>query len=772
MYWKKYAVSGLAVLWVLAAQQANAGRKDIPSYERDYADLTDMFVQRSEPDLARNTMFKHGQLGVLLTSYGREPLFLAYRALVLGRKQLQKQQADTAPRTYDHDEPAGSIEGWLKARGAVTDQSPPRKPDQYRSFEGLAYGKYLNCGNNAFNLAVETLQALRSNAKVSKWAVQEWVAAQDAVFDLCGDADASSPVRPMPSEAGAGTAMYLRQLRQYQIAAANFYDGKYGEAVRRFDAIAADHTHPMRLWANYAAMRAMLRSASLDQTFAVRVREIRNSSDAAADKRTAYKAALAEHRHKMNQSFEQIATRNKAVLADESLAAVHEPARKLLKQAARMLVPDQVYSESSALLARFDKDVDRSGELDDWRQLGDQLFDYGGNADLIAKLRSQHEYFDWIRTIQGCTDNQLSPNFAGRCSQEGEHALEKWQATKGRIWLVAALMTAQQITPQLEPAFAAARQVGPDAMEFLTLRYYMARLLRSAGRRDEAIVLIDQVLAGPSYSVSGGMLRNAASATNLFRQERLTLATNDEQALRYVLRDSAQRLAADGDELLNRRLAADDLLRLARNPAADGALRSQLIVAAWWRADITDNTRTAEAAARLLGDVEPRLREAAATYLKLRDTDERHYLLARAGLVYRISPQVFSIKKDFAGKRKSGAADWWCSFESKDFKARASIERTPAVLLELTADAAARDAELSKLKQIGSAADWLARVAIKRGKTHPNDPYLRSLLDAVVKSENLDCSSADGDNLLNAAKHALEAIKRDRFIYEKRIDAR
>src|SRR6185369_17009832 len=322
-----------------------------------------------------------------------------------------------------------------------------------------------------------------------------------------------------------------------------------------------------------------------DQTFAVRVREIRNSSDADADKRVAYKAALAEHRHKMNQSFEQIATRNKAVLADESLAAVHEPARKLLKQAARMLVPDQVYSESSALLARFDKDVDRSGELDDWRQLGDQLFDYGGNADLIAKLRSQHEYFDWIRTIQGCTDNQLSPNFAGRCSQEGEHALEKWQATKGRIWLVAALMTAQQITPQLEPAFAAARQVGPDAMEFLTLRYYMARLLRSAGRRNEA------------------------SATNLFRQERLTLATNDEQALRYVLRDSAQRLAADGDELLNRRLAADDLLRLARNPAADGALRSQLIVAAWWRADITDNPRTAEAAARLLGDVEPRLRE-------------------------------------------------------------------------------------------------------------------------------------------------------------------
>jgi parvulin-like peptidyl-prolyl isomerase len=725
---------------------------------RDDAETQDMFVERRGSVSVLDKEFKFGRLGVLLPTYEREPLYLAYRALMLGRPALEKQEADTAPKTYEMDRPGGGVAVWLEQRSTVADQPPPRMPDQYRSFEAGGFGKYLNCANGAFNLATETLQALKVNAKLGKAAVQEWVAAQDAVFDLCGDPGNSLATPQPPAELSASAAPYLRQMRQYQVAAANFYAGDYADALRRFDAIAADKRHPMRAWANHAGLRTLLRSASMDRSFLLRVQEIRGSDAPMERKRADFAGALSENERKMGQIYEQIVARVKTIQADKTLETVHEPARKLLKQAAQVIVPDRVYTELSAILGRFDTDVERSRQLGEWGVFGDRLFDYGGHGDLIAKLRAQYEYFDWIRTIQGCTDNKLPPNFAGRCQQESAHALERWQASKSKTWLTATLITAQQLSPQLEPALEAARQSAPDSMEYLTLRYHMVKLLRGAGRRDEAAAMIDQVLAGPNYTVRPDGRRSMASANNLFRQERLALAKNEQQALPYLLRDSSRRLGADGDELLNRRLSSEDLLRLGKIPAVDAGLRSQLLVAAWWRGDMTGNTAAAEAAARQVIDAEPRLVDAALAYLKSTDADERHYLLAKAGMDYRISPQVFRFATDFAGRRKPDAADWWCSFNSDDFKVRAQIQRTPSDGPELAANAAARDAELVKLNQLGSAADWLARVALKRASTNVNDPSLRPMLESVVKSEKLDCVGGDDGTLLNSAKQILASL--------------
>lgn len=772
---RQLAMAGMGLGWALVLGVAGAAQKDVPTVFRDDAELRDTFVQRAKPDLPDNKQFKLGQLGVLLPSYGRDPLFLAYRVLTLGRTTVEKQAADTQRPVFDSEEIPGGIPVWLEARGAVTQTPVVPALVQDRNFGGQAYGGYLNCGNSAFNFAAETLQSLKASKKADKPAQEAWVAAQDAVFALCGNdgTDASVP-RTIPAELGAGMPPYLRQLRQYQVAAAHLYAENYGEALRRFDEIAATKAHPMRAWASHAAMRALLRSASLDRSFFKRIGEIKNSSEPPANKVAAMDSANTDNQRNMKRVFDQIDSRSKIILADKSLTSIHGPTTRLVKQAALMIVPAQVYGELSAVLGRFDKDVDNSGELGDWRVLGDQLFDLGWNADLIALLRGQYAYFDWIRTVQACTDNPQSPNFSGRCEQENMHALELWKSSRSRAWLVATLMTARSLTPQIEVALEAGNQVGSNEMEYLTLRYYMVRLLRQAGRGEQARVLVEQVLSGAGHQIPRDQLKNATSANNLFRQEGLALAKNDTQAVPFLLRDAARRLGADGDELLNRRLSSEDLLRWAQIPGVDANLRIQLLIASWWRADMTENAPLAEKAARQIVEFQPNWRELVAGYLKINDAQERHYFLARMALTYRISPQVLLISKDFAGRRKpGGAADFWCSFASEDFKTQARIQRVSSDAREFSADPAGRDKEMAKLRSLGSGADWLARLALSRAKTQAMDPMLQAVLDAVVKSEELNCTSAESDKLVQAAKQALGTarIPNGRVITEAEVRA-
>lgn len=763
MRFQRYAMAGvgMGLGWALFLGVAWAAQKDVPTVFRDDAETRDSFVQRAEPDLHHTKLFKLGQLGVLLPSYGREPLFLAYRAMVLGRTGVEKQAADTPRPASEPEEIPGGIPVWLEARSVVIQTPPAQALVQERSFGGQAYGSYLNCGNSAFNFAAETLQTLKASKKADKPALEAWVAAQDTVFALCGNdgSDASVP-RTIPAELGAGTPPYLRQLRQYQVAAAHLYAGNYSEALRRFDEISAIKAHPMRAWASHAAMRALLRSASLDRSFFQRIGEIKNSSEPPANKVAAMDSANAENQRNMKRVFDQIVSRSKAILADKTLANIHLPTTRLVKQAALMIVPPQVYSELSAVLGRFDKDVDTSGELDDWRILGDQLFDGGWNADLIAQLRGQYAYFDWIRTVQGCTDNTQSPNFSGRCEQENLHALEQWKSSRSRVWLVATLMTARSLTPQIEEALEAGKQVDSKELEYLTLRYYMVRLLRLAGRGEQARVLVEQVLSGAGHQIPRELLKNAASANNLFLQEGLALAKTDTQAVPFLLRDGARRLGADADELLNRRLSSEDLLRWAQIPGVDANLRTQLLIASWWRADMTENAPLAEKAARQVAEFQSNWRDLVAGYLKISDAQERHYFLARMALIYRISPQVFLITKDYAGRRKpGGAADFWCSFASEDFKTQARLQRVPSDAREFSADPLARDKEMAKLRSLGSGADWLARLALGRAKTQAMDATLQAVLDAVVKSEELNCTSAEADRLVQAAKQALATAR-------------
>ena len=752
------AITGCFLLLGTCTPHAMAGSRNIPSVYRDDNHFNDEIVQRIRPDDALLKHYKFGRLGVLLPSYDREALYLAYRALVLDQGKLEQQARDTPKFVVEAATSKAGIPEWQALRASVTERALKRPLEQNRSFKGREFGQYLNCADGAFGFATETLQALKGNKKISPAELQDWLTAQDIVFDLCGDPDSSNHDTKIPQDLPASAPLYLRQLRQYQLATAYFYDEKYEEALRRFDLIANNKTHPMAGWASHAALRSLLRMGSLENSTATLFNDIRNSNATPEQKREAFGTAINESQRKKSQLHAQIVTRAKLILADKTRAAQHQAVRKLVVQAGLYIVPEQVYAELSDTLGRFDQDFEINRQLDVWSSIGNSLFDYGGNRDLINKLRKQHEYYDWIRSIQACTDNPSSPNNWGQCPQEAAHALEMWKKTRAKTWLIATLMTARQLTPEVEAVFAPALQAAPDSKEFLTVRYFIARLLRQAGRRTEAIAVIEQVLPASSTFINSRILPSAASANNLFRQEMLAMAKNEPEAIPYFMRDSVRGIGADADEILNRHLSSEDLLRLAKNPAIDNRLVAQLLVAAWWRSDMVGKKATAEAAARQLLTLEPGLSTAINTYLKTSDTEERHYVMAKIAMTYRISPQVFQIFKDMGKPRKSSVPNWWCSFSDDDFKSQARLQRIPTSDLDLTLDLVGREQEIRKLKQQGTAADWLARVALQRNKTNPDDPYLRNLFEAVVKSEELDCISADSENLLAAAKRVLAGM--------------
>lgn len=732
---------------------AYAENREIPTVEQDAIMHSDIFVNRGEPDNIRDDYFRMGELGVLLPTYHREALFLAYRSLTLDKKTLQQQKQNTPRKEAKTPEEAEKNGFWLLQRTFVTEKAPALEIDVYKTMPGHPYASFINCGNGAFLLAGETLKALHTGKKYKMPELQQWLQAQDSVFERCGDKKEGVTLAPMPAELPASSALYLRQLRQYQIAAAHFYEGNYRESQRRFDAIASDKAHPLRAWASHSALRSMMRAASLDTGFIDRWGQIRASSDSAETRRANANAAQEEHYKKMEAAHAQLKQRGKLILADKSLASVHGAVNELLNNAPAILVPHLAYQELTANLGRLTQDPVQTGELSKWSALGDKLFDlYSGNHKLLASLRAQHSHFDWIRTIQGCTDNPDSPNYSGLCQTEHAHALAQWQAKPGRAWLVATLITAQELTPPLEKAIQEAKNVTSDSPEFFTVRYYSARLLRLAGRSDEAKAMVNAVLNTSGGYINHPALHHADSASNLFRQERFALAQNALEAFTYALRRGG--LPYEADDILNRRLAARDLLRLANISPNE----RQMLVAAWWRADMAGDKETADAAASKVGAILPQLNDFARRYIASKEAQERSFILASMAAQWNISPVLFTPEKEFAVKRKGSSMLTWCSFDSADFKERAKFQRSPVVTLDLASDPALRDAEMARLRQIGSGADWLMRTSLQRYAANPKDREIGFVLQKAIAASSTNCPYWD-DKLLKQAQELSAKIQ-------------
>lgn len=220
-----------------------------------------IFVFQNSPDLPFNE-FTNGKIGIVLPTFGRKTLVIAYRYLNGGSFTSDEQSALIAALKgkAPEDDGTAAVKAWVKARKEVLgdDQKLPEIYTERQHGEG--YDFFPNCTRNAFEVATETLKDRVTRYGSEDKNVHVWLAAQDTVFQNC------SRGAQVPNELGAESPEWLRKDREYQIGAAHFYSLNFDEARASFEKIAADVNSPWQDLATYLVARTLVRQASLAGT--------------------------------------------------------------------------------------------------------------------------------------------------------------------------------------------------------------------------------------------------------------------------------------------------------------------------------------------------------------------------------------------------------------------------------------------------------------------------------------------------------------------------
>ncbi len=781
----------------------------------------DAFVSRGGTDIELD-QFEAGQLGVVLPTYWRASLYTTWRATVMGRTGLAAAPAKTgglreilgnaAPKGWQE---AGSgdapdaVKQWTLASAPYA--APNRKsPSQGMRGATTEYSSYMICPSGAFLFAAQTLDRLVKRQDATPERLRTWVAGQDAVMSFCGkekvtkiewNGKPGQVPAPLPE---SESSFFWRQLREYQIAAAAFYNEDFAESERRFSAIGANPRDPMYAWGAYLALRSKARMADLDRwpgqasaAADAKVKQLEpiKQSDAAKYEaaESAIKAALERGiQERRSAQVADLSARAASILADPALSEVHNPARATLRTMQARLVPEARFDELGTLLEDVARDPHAEDHLMDWQLLADgQLPDASLKPSAYPK-RQAHPFLDWILTLRDCGDAKAqvasgSPNQDTQakahalCRQQFEHALVQWKAgpvaaaspgpNPSRAWMLAALMVGENLPPELEQAALA---VSDDAPEYLTVRYNLARIYRLQNRAGAARAIADAELASPRLRQLG-----SASAQNLFLQERFAVAAStheaaglllrepsfmrggtEEAAVRYNPAAHARRLAADGARWLNGQLGSAELLEIARDERLDAPIRGSIAISAWLRADLLGQRQLADQAATLAARLNPKLKPATDGYLRLAAPQVRRHALVLAMLRYDLQPFVVSDWPSELSESPVGTEDvtasMWCKMtEDIDsyagFSSGGAEQQLPPVL-KLSADSAVRDREVQALARMKTATGFVGDHVLGWARTHPRDP---DLAVAALRGRLVDARRLPGQGCFQTVAHRI-----------------
>lgn len=543
----------------------------------------DVFVRNLHADHPAD--YAAGKLGVLLPTYPRADLSVAYRYLNGGTLTPEEQRAyhptlSLAEEVRDFDtadvneaqaasagtryaEPPGTADLWLKARN----QYAPPQPDLHPV---IAYGttyssgfflaaSYENCQADAFRTAIVTL-----TARVKTWGAHsdelaDWIKGQDAVFSNCGanghaiSYPASRPVinRSSPAVAPSNAPTLLRQDRAYQIAAAQFYSAQLAPACVSFQSIAKDTNSPWHGIARYLVARTLIREAFLTA---------KNGPD---DVMASFDPDLmkqAQHELESMRGEQLPGISSNSVQGLLNLVRLRtEPQARLREMSAALAGPkaDPNYKQDLEDLTWYlngkldshairedawddDFDVDRS--KNHYRPIAfeEKLPGFEKAFNNVADLRSISPLIDWLVTFQ-------SPSDAAK-----KHAFAEWKRTGNVPWLAAAIMKASSSDTDAPALIKSAEHVHLTSPAWATVTYHHLRLLIDTGHSAEARTELDKALPGVQAIGS-------ESSINLFTGLRMRTAPSLDDALADAPRKILERTSEEQSSI-------DECLYVMKNP--------------------------------------------------------------------------------------------------------------------------------------------------------------------------------------------------------------
>ena len=701
-----------------------------------------IFVYSKHPDFPLES-FAGGKLGVLQPSWARSYLVVAYRNLVgtnLSSNEASGIKAlwdDRLNNRWDSNDEEW-IKKWIEARKQVPGLTTPPEIKAYRNRDKPhEYDTYLNCQQDAFENAETTLKELIKRFGADSAAVKEWVTAQDTVFSNCGAG------RQIPAAARPDQDPLIRADRAYQIAAANFYAAGFDEAKQQFDSIARDNSSPWHVTAGYLAARSLLRKGSL------------------ADKEEEGRPALAEAETRLN-----------AILKDKSAAASHHAATRLLNLARLRLHPEEKVHEIAHSILKKDASADFKQDVWDYTVLLDKFLsedDDTARKEIPAGLRGD-ELTDWIVT------------FEADAPTASTHARERWEQTKALPWLVAAISKANGQQSNIDPLINAAASVDHTSTAFPSLAFHRVRLLIESNHKAEARTTLDKILADDRRSLS-------PSAVNLLMAQRMTLAQNLDEFLQ-----SAQRAPAgfsddsDGREIpeeeseikettkgahlffdldaaniFNRLMPVAIIKDAARGNSLVPNLRRDVAQAAFVRAALIDDHETATQAAILLRELYPELKEFLAGYQRATTPEARRFAAAYLSLKFPgLRPYVAAgVGRSTRVEEVDSYRDnWWCTEPPTSLSGTASQgdggegKTKPKQVTApefLRPSQALGTRQFTALQALGTAPNYLCRIAIEWTEKNPADPRAPEALHLAVRSTRYGCTDKETGRWSKAA---------------------
>ena len=698
-------------------------------------ELEALFTFTAHPDFPLER-FANGSIGVVQPSYARSYLFVAYRQLsgIGFTEQEQKSLTQLWKDRMNFNWELGDqewIKEWLAARKKVSGLPEEPHIEVYRNREKPnEYETYLNCQKDAFQTASTTLAVMIKKYGDGSSPVLDWVKAQDQVFANC------SKGQEIPAALPDSADPLLRSDRNYQIAAASFYAGNFDEAKKVFEAISTDNNSPWQGVAPYLVARTLVRKASL------------GPAETKAD-------SLSEAERDLRQ-----------ILTNPKISDSHPGATRLLNVVRNRLHPvDRLHELAQALLVKNQGEAIKQ-ELWDYTVL---LDDFLGTDDSENKPKPNDEIriddlTDWIVTFESPAVEAL------------DHSLAKWQSTPDMPWLIASLSKIDGKHPKSSDLIAAAMKIKPDSPAFPSTRFHVVRLLAESGKADEARTLLDELLK--NYRS-----RFDESSLNLLTSQRMSLARSLAEFLTFAPRvpagfswnDDGREIPADASELseesrglqgkvlfdvdaanvLNQRLPLSLLKEAARSNALPEHLRRDLAQAAWLRAVLLGDNKTAEELVPTLKTLVPEFSSFLDDFAVTTQPDAKKFSAIYAWLRFPGLEPVIDVgigRRIPLGQQDTYRDNWWCgsafptapvgpSDEEKNLPQAFTApqqEQAPAFLTDAQRTAAAR--EHSALIALGAAPNYLCQQVVQWVTKNPNDPRAAEALHLAVNTTRHGCT--------------------------------
>ncbi len=714
--------------------------------------------------------YTNGKVGIVPASFGPMSLFVFYRQLnnLPLTKTEQKQIVNAMENQiffragiYDKSGSDGSVqesqpdyfEKWAAARAKVTNEKRDIETDKRIANE---YNSFSNCLPDAFINAAKTLEA-----RLAKYGnnenVKEWLKGQDKVFSNC------ESTQGQPEILGDNFPEWLRQDREYQIAATQFYNSDYGQARATFEKITAEENSVWKNTAKFVAARTFIREAS----FINIPDEASSKAKAEADKK---------------ELLQKAADKLQNILADASMNDYHKSAFRLLGLVKYRMMPAERQNELAELLSRPAEDQNIYNDLTDYTLLLDHsatlAYDKGTEIDRLEAEKAGQKYdYDYNLKLRDLplTERSLELSdwlFTYKAEDGFAHAYEKWKETGKTDWFVAAIAKTDPKAPQTAEILSAADQIQTNSAAFQTVRYHQIRLLTATGKRAEAINKLSDVFDNNFNALP-------LSSQNKYYSQRMILAQNLDDFLQFAQRKAVifdwdetgreegtsvnddkflsaweNRTMFDSDAVafLNEKVPLSVLRQAALSQKLPDHLKRFLVIAVWTRAFELGNQAIEREFAPLMlrfarefspfmskyaSAKTPSGREAAALISVLRLPVLQPYVPVGFGREGSQSTEIDSIR-----------GNWWCAEDVSD-KGDESYnhygfkypQEYPAFLNE--AERSAADREHQQLIAHGNSATYLTKRAVEFANLNPKNPQTPEILHLAVRSTRYGCKDAE-----------------------------